>query len=106
MKLPKRIKIGYQDYTVTFEPQEHLAGNFGHIDYTGRRIRMAHEQGAHEQAATLLHEILHGVARNFSVPVGDNEEAIVSAFELGLACVMRDNPAVFREIVKALEKAT
>lgn len=47
-------------------------------------------------ADTLIHEILHGIYRTYSVSDDDGEERVVSVMATGLTQVFRDNPRLVK----------
>ena len=98
--MEKRIKIGYQDITIeretaTFQKQSDCYGEYDHRKNT---ITIQNGLSSLDEANTLLHEILHGVAYVNSLTVSgqpldsDNkEEVVINQFTNGLVQVFRDN---------------
>ena len=99
-ELAKTIKIGYQDITIerdtsTFQKQSDCYGEYEH-----RKNQITIQQGLSplDEANTLLHEILHGVAYiNSLTQTGqpldseNKEEVVINTITNGLAQVLRDN---------------
>lgn len=56
-----------------------------------------------QRAETLLHELLHAVWNERCIVAKDGEEKIVTKMSIGLAALIRDNPELFSDIVKALK---
>ena len=98
--MDKKIKIGYQDIiierdTATFQKQSDCYGEYDHRKNT---ITIQNGLSPLDEANTLLHEILHGVAYVNSLTVSgqpldsDNkEEVVINQMTNGLAQVFRDN---------------
>ena len=98
--MDKKIKIGYQDViiereTATFQKQSDCYGEYDHRKNT---ITIQNGLSSLDEANTLLHEILHGVAYVNSLTVSgqpldsDNkEEVVINQMTNGLAQVFRDN---------------
>ena len=99
-KLEKTVKIGYQDITIerdttTFQKQTDAYGEYEH-----RKNQITIQSGLTplDEANTLLHEILHGIAYiNSLTQTGEpldtenKEEMVVNTMTNGLAQVFRDN---------------
>ena len=99
-KLEKTVKIGYQDITIerdtpTFQKQTDAYGEYEHRK---NQITIQSGLGPLDEANTLLHEILHGIAYiNSLTQTGEpldtenKEEMVVNTMTNGLAQVFRDN---------------
>ena len=98
--LPESVKIGWTDYRIeSWDHREAVgADRHGETSHTSSVIRVDQSYGARQTAATLLHEILHGVCRVWSIDREDSEESIVRKMEHGIATVWRDNPDVMKWI--------
>ena len=108
-ELAKTIKIGYQDITIerdtsTFQKQSDAYGEYEH-----RKNQITIQQGLSplDEANTLLHEILHGVAYiNSLTQTGqpldkeDSEEVVINTITNGLAQVFRDNKWLLPYFIK------
>ena len=99
-KIPERIKIGYQDVAIeretsTFSKQ---TDSYGEYDHRKNTITIQTELSDLDEADTLLHEILHGIAYINSLTVGgmpldkeEKEEIVINQITNGLMQVFRDN---------------
>ena len=99
-RLEKTVKIGYQDIaierdTTTFQKQTDSYGEYEHRKNT---ITIQNGLQPLDEANTLLHEILHGIAYiNSLTQTGEpldtenKEEVVVNTMTNGLAQVFRDN---------------
>lgn len=95
MNIPESIRIGGVEYAVVYEP--FLSDDNGHelmgqIRYQQGVIALSENIGMCQDVAcmTLLHEILHGLARHFDLALED-EETVVDSFARGLFQVLQDN---------------
>jgi hypothetical protein len=69
----------------------------------GPALSFRTEDTAQVQGCTLLHELLHAVFATFPcLPEGVDEEALITALEMPLAGVIRDNRFLFNDILLAL----
>ena len=99
-KIPERIKIGYQDVTIeretsTFSKQ---TDSYGEYDHRKNTITIQTELSDLDEADTLLHEILHGIAYINSLTISgmpldkeEKEEIVINQMTNGLMQVFRDN---------------
>ena len=70
----------------------------GVIEYYNHVIRIKMGMGdIQQQEQTLLHELVHGIARDRSLDLGENEETIVDEISKGLHQVILDNPRMFMD---------
>lgn len=95
MNIPESIRIGGVEYGIVFEPflsNENGHELLGQIRYQQGIIALSENaEMCHDVACmTLLHKVLHGVARHFDLALED-EETIVDAFARGLFQVLQDN---------------
>ena len=98
--MERKIKIGYQDITIeretsTFQKQ---SDSYGEYDHRKNTITIQNDLGPLDEANTLLHEILHGIAYINSLTQSDQpldtenkEEVVINSMTNGLAQVFRDN---------------
>jgi len=98
--MEKRIKIGYQDVviereTTTFQKQSDCYGEYDHRKNT---ITIQNGLPPLDEANTLLHEILHGIAYINSLTQSgqpldteNKEEVVINTMTNALAQVFRDN---------------
>ena len=99
-KWKKKIKIGYQDIVIeretsTFQKQ---SDSYGEYDHRKNSITIQNGLSPLDEANTLLHEILHGIAYINSLTQNDQpldsenkEEVVINTMTNGLAQVFRDN---------------
>ena len=99
-KIPERIKIGYQDVTIeretsTFSKQ---TDSYGEYDHRKNTITIQTQLSDLDEADTLLHEILHGIAYINSLTISgmpldkeEKEEIVINQVTNGLMQVFRDN---------------
>tara|TARA_R100001082_G_scaffold103700_1_gene74562 strand:+ start:76 stop:408 length:333 start_codon:yes stop_codon:yes gene_type:complete len=98
--MEKRIKIGYQDIVIeretsTFQKQSDC---YGEYDHRKNSITIQNGLSPLDEANTLLHEILHGIAYiNSLTQTGqpldseNKEEVVINTMTNALAQVFRDN---------------
>lgn len=93
------VKIGYRNYELKFEdiiytdkPEE----LYGEIKYDDEVIRISRKFSLKQQAATILHEILHGIDEDREVGLTEKQ---VSQISIGLFDVMAKNPKLFKETI-------
>ena len=99
-KIPERIKIGYQDVAIeretsTFSKQ---TDSYGEYDHRKNTIIIQTQLSDLDEADTLLHEILYGIAYINSLTVSgmpldkeDKEAIVINQITNGLMQVFRDN---------------
>ena len=98
--MDKKVKIGYQDViiereTPTFQKQ---SDSYGEYDHSKNTITIQSGLSPLDEANTLLHEILHGVAYINSLTQSgqpldseNKEEVVINTMTNALAQVFRDN---------------
>ena len=99
-KIPEKVKIGYQDIVIeretsTFSKQ---TDSYGEYDHRKNTITIQTHLSDLDEADTLLHEILHGIAYINSLTVSgmpldkeEKEEIVINQITNGLMQVFRDN---------------
>jgi uncharacterized protein YjaZ len=95
--LPSKVKISGIDYSITVaEHKDAGEENFlcGEISYHKTTIYINEEQNDQQRAATLIHEIVHGILYHMGSEMNDNEK-FVEGFASGLHQVFRDNNWTF-----------
>lgn len=103
--LPPSIRIGTYDVAVAIEPfpvvdEDEVLGSF---DDASHLITIAAElPDAMRAANVLMHEINHAIFSGLALRDGDDEERICTAIANGWTQVLRDNPALGRRILAAL----
>lgn len=93
--IPNKVKIGIYDYNIK-ETDEVIIVNdhvcTGLIAYEDLIIELKNSMPEQKKYQTLLHEIVHGIIREYSVDLGnDNDETIVDTMAKGLYQVLMDN---------------
>ena len=98
--MEKKLKIGYQDIVIeretsTFQKQ---SDSYGEYDHRKNIITIQNGLPPLDEANTLLHEILHGIAYINSLTQSgqpldseNKEEVVINQFTNGLVQVFRDN---------------
>ena len=98
--MEKKIKIGYQDVTIerettTFQKQSDCYGEYDHRKNT---ITIQNGLEPLDEANTVVHEILHGIAYINSLTASgqpldseNKEEIVINQITNGLVQVFRDN---------------
>ena len=105
MKLPKKVKISYVDYTILeyLKTEAEAAKELGDCEQEAKIIRMKIADCSRQnQANTLQHEILHAVKYEYDISL-KNEESIVTGFANGLCQVRRDNPEIEEFLKRSLQ---
>jgi len=99
MNIPGVVRIGSCYYDVEFTNDTLTVDGrevMGVIEYYNHVIRIKMGMGdVQQQEQTLLHELVHGIARDRSLDLGENEETIVDEISKGLHQVILDNPRMF-----------
>jgi len=97
MKIPKKVKIGAVTYDINKVKRPIILGSkvcYGAIDYDGLQIELDGRYPEQKLHHTLLHEILHGIAVDRDIELGEREEDIIDSFASGLHTFIVDNPNV------------
>ena len=101
MKLPDKIRIGYQDVVIDREKASFSkpTDSYGEYDHRKNSIIIQSELSNIDEANTLIHEILHGISYINSLTVSgqpldteNKEEVVINQITNGLIQVFRDNP--------------
>ena len=101
MKLPDKIRIGYQDIVIEREKASFAkpTDSYGEYDHRKNTITVKSELSDLYEANTLIHEILHGISYINSLTVSgqpldteNKEEVVINQITNGLIQVIRDNP--------------
>lgn len=108
MKLPGSVKVGAWTYEIQeWTPNEGRAQDkYGMTVHSLQRIQLDVNYGYQRTAATLLHEILHAIYRQWEIQEADKQEHTIELLESGLCTVWRDNPEVMRWIHTGLTSKT
>lgn len=101
MNIPGVIRIGSCYYDVEFTNEVMTLNKVevsGIIDYNNHVIQLRSSIGdVQQQEQTFLHEVVHGIVRDRSLDLGENEEMIVEEISKGLHQVILDNPRMFMD---------
>ena len=98
--MEKKVKIGYQDIVIEREPStfQKQSDCYGEYDHRKNSITIQNGLSPLDEANTLLHEIIHGIAYINSLTQSgepldteNKEEVVVNTLTNGLAQVFRDN---------------
>lgn len=99
MKIPDKVRIGGINYAVEYENRlmnDDGQGLSGQISYRHATIKLdTNVQDEQGKKQTLLHEIMHGIAEHFDLPVRTDEDTI-DKLAKGLYMVIVDNPNMFK----------
>lgn len=98
MEIKNKIKIGSMEYEVIKTDKPILLDNEacnGIIDYENLFIEISNNRAIQKQEETFIHEILHGIIRERSLILED-EEMIVEEISKGLYQVIKDNQEIFK----------
>ena len=91
----KKIKIGYKDYVFEAMDACELAtsGDYASINHRTGKIKYDTSIDDIENLDSILHEVLHGIYRQFGKDItAEEEEYCIKIFSFGLMGVFRDNP--------------
>lgn len=99
MKIPDKVRIGGVDYTVIMEERIIDAEGRalrGQIDYNAAKIKLEpNVQDEQGKKQTLMHEIMHGIAKHFGLSILDDED-VIDKLATGMYMVISDNPDMFQ----------
>jgi hypothetical protein len=73
IKLPQAIQIGGTVYQVVIDEtlvERHLCGE---LDEQKGQVKISPEQCDHDKLCTLIHEMLHAIARKYNVPLTEEQ---------------------------------
>ena len=100
MKLPDKVRIGYQDIVIDREKASFSkpTDSYGEYDHRKNTITVQSELSDLDEANTMIHEILHGISYIHSLTVSgqpldteNKEEVVINQMTNGLVQVFRDN---------------
>ena len=99
MKIPEKIKIGGQEFSVVIDETTTSANFLGLCDVDALKITLSKKHSKAKQDQVFLHEILHAVYHTAAMDniegVKDKEEYIIDALSQGLYAVLKDNKLRF-----------
>lgn len=97
----------HRNYSLSqYKPTEILGnGHWGMIDNNVGEIKYVEAEQGTETADTIVHEVLHGIARMMDIPfkTKNYEETVVAQFATGLVTVLKDNPKLVAALVELLK---
>lgn len=110
MKLPKKIDMGHFTFTVSpvkgYPSDREGFKQMGEFNWDDEHITVRKDKSS-AMAHTLLHEICHAACLQQQTGTvrgaGAFEETFVSAISNGLSMVIKQNPELMKEIIKALK---
>jgi len=100
VKLPDKIRIGYQDIVIEHETStfQKQTDSYGEYDHRKNSITVQTGLSPLDEANTVVHEVLHGIAYINSLTASgqpldseNKEEVVINQFTNGLVQVLRDN---------------
>jgi hypothetical protein len=91
---PEAVRIFGRTYSIRYHRPSPLINNaLGLSDTASQIIDIQDYQTPLEEADTVLHETLHGIAASMRLGLDrETEEKVVCAFATGLVGVFQDNP--------------
>ena len=101
-KLPASIRIGHRKIAILMAPSDMMDAD-GDYSPLKARIRVRDDLVPHDQAETLIHEILHACWPTTPV-VGDIEEVVVTTLAEHWSEVMLYNPSLMAWLQHSLEQ--
>lgn len=107
VKRPTSVRVFGKTFALQYVPHEVLTDAVG-VTYAMRQlIYIADEQTPVEEADTVLHELLHAIARVGNLGLSmDLEERAVTVLASGLIGVFQDNPDFAKWVTRRLPSPT
>lgn len=117
---PRKVKIKDTDYKLASQDDLHCFIKrkvrnqkasikkrqklYGQIDYNKQLIQLEALQPTKEMVDTIIHEIFHGIIKEYEIPLdGRKEERFVRDLATGITDVLQNNPKLTAWIKKRLE---
>jgi len=94
VKLPTKIKIGCRTCTVGFLTEREAVDHKGYHNSSTGVLMFDPNLDDEDMVNTVLHEILHGLWREYDLPDEDEEHCVITLAN-GLQALMQDNPKLF-----------
>jgi hypothetical protein len=97
--IPAKVKIGYKEFDVQLVDYPILVGGkecYGSIDHNDYIIKINKTYKNNQQAATFLHEVLHGIDDMYLN--GKLEEDDIEMLAKGLYMFFVDNQSVIKDL--------
>lgn len=108
LKVPKKIKIGYSNFTISSTDKDWKIKNkaVGLCAVEKSLIEYCKEQSDSEIVNTIIHEILHAVIYIFDVEFDTvkKEEYVVKKLANGLQTLLIDNPEFLSWLMQVCKK--
>ena len=102
MNIPKKIRIGSFDYNVDYTNETLILNAqqcYGLINYENTEIKIAKNiQNKQKQEQTFLHELFHGIVKEYKIDFTEDEENIVDKLANGIYQILKDNKELFEDI--------
>lgn len=97
-RMPRQVRIGC--YTFQIEISERFdadaAGQWGHTNFVGNRIRLSPDMSRERLANTFIHECLHAMHHVYGLLGGEHSEEEYTTLDANALCAFyRDNPEAF-----------
>lgn len=100
MTHPKSIRVLGRNVEIVRRPKKAMPNHVGSWHSLRMRINVREGQLPHDEADTLLHEVLHAILHcQGRENGGDEEETYVRAIATGLLVVLRENPEFTKWLV-------
>ena len=103
MRIPDHVKVGGLIYDISFEDRlldDENTKVYGIIDYNNLTIKLEKLYSQQKNEQSLWHEIVHAVCVEYNVEMEDED---VDRIGCGLYQVIKDNPALFSDMVQFID---
>jgi len=98
MQIPKSINILSSIYQIQIEPEEFINGNGsvcrGNINFHKRLIQIADDTDKSNMIKTLFHEVAHAICSELQLYEGEQDEAFIERFAVGLSDTLIRNKLI------------
>lgn len=96
MNIPKKIKVGYKEYTIEMMDQldDGCRELYGQCHYDDEIIKLCTRYPINQQKCTLVHELIHAVDNMCHVGLSEKQ---VTRLGKGLYQLIKDNPELFEK---------
>lgn len=98
--MKEKIKIGFEDYTISYSDSVKDFDHMGKILYLQRVIYIDNSLTPRQKANTLLHEILHGISTDYLET--ELSEKQVEVLTNMLSTVIIDNEKIMKDLITNL----
>lgn len=101
MKRPSKVRIFGRNFAIKYLNEEDMPEYFGLCHTMRQLIQIREGQTPIEEADTVLHEVLHGIARHAGLGMDEEmEEQAVGCLATGLIGVLQDNPEFAKWLIE------